>query len=311
MTQALQDSVFNAFAVAPTRYSHPASEVLAFRDPIDLLALRLHRDRFNMLAMTEPKTQGLGEVGNNKALCSYCLDLHLRSLFSTEELAKPPSERVCIGAQATFHICPHNTPTFKELMAIIHKGNFPASFPDGECAEVDCNTSISRSLREPKSKDRLEFERCMVFMLPAGQGNVPEGEEDRRAKRRYHQIIGFDHDVIRDGLHRLDAYICPHMRSSNPAVFKGLEDQLNKACAQVIDFELKEQDELEEDDINISGMWTTDVYHVACNVEACHAFVALEWQTYPGCMHLTITRHVGWCTVASEEWLVSVDVGDT
>ena len=43
----------------------------------------------------------------SKAVCSGCADTHDRSLFSSESLAQPSSQRRCLGSAGRLWICPH------------------------------------------------------------------------------------------------------------------------------------------------------------------------------------------------------------
>lgn len=48
-----------------------------------------------------------GQLGMRKLVCGICKLVHDRSCFTNDEVARRPEERICIGAQGVFELCPH------------------------------------------------------------------------------------------------------------------------------------------------------------------------------------------------------------
>lgn len=62
-----------------------------------------HSERLTFLYMLDRDEK----VPLSKAVCADCVDTHDRSLFSSESLAQPSSERCCLGSVGRVWICSH------------------------------------------------------------------------------------------------------------------------------------------------------------------------------------------------------------
>jgi hypothetical protein len=173
---------------------------------------RLRKDRFAELAAQEQATD---VYTKDKLLYVWCTDFHPASEFSTDQLATQAHERMCIGATATVYICPHKSLTFPaiiELKALRRKKGMqsPALCTEGMCR-------VPRLLRINKyHMDDYRGHYCIEvpYHIPFERTQASI-EEVTHAGSGVTGMENWSSPIIQQGLLKLDAYVCPHLRTSD------------------------------------------------------------------------------------------------
>jgi hypothetical protein len=154
------------------------------QDHLDL-ATHFYVDRYATMAQVE-RSWGNTSRPVSDYLCSYCLTPHNKSAFDTDELAKGPEERACIGAIGSIHTCAHRGFTHMQLLLAMRGKNRLEL-----CTHTDHDLQGAPSSSETPTTtrkylgDTLRFRRGLK-MTPAPHNRPGE-----------------------------DTYICPHLRTSS------------------------------------------------------------------------------------------------
>lgn len=282
----------------PSAFFIPTSveDLIQVHNPCDEFAVRFHHERFQWMAALELRT--CSEF-KSKVLCSYCLDLHPTSSFSSKELEKRTTERVCVCANVRFHICSHKSLNFAQLMA-----SKPLDWEDypweeqtlrGEAGFTpfllgswdDCNVALARTIE---------------INLPGSMGKMVMSKSlDHSAHSLCClSLMRIDHDFVRLAFEALDLYICPHLRTSSPEVFEYFEHSLQEnywSWEQTYETVDKKD-----------RFWPLGDLALHCEAEQCAAQFRIDPRGAPHNITVYTDRRVSRCTVVDMEWLAKVEV---
>ena len=141
--------------------------------------------------------------------CSGCRTTHEVENFSENQLSLSPKIRICKGLEASFRLCNHCSFSGQCILRELHEIKNAELFC-GKCGkETGIYGNYVSGVGGIMSTTRLGFHRHIITMdviLPLM--NI----------RWYGEIT---HDSLAFALRKLDAYICPHLRSSSPQLFGG------------------------------------------------------------------------------------------
>jgi hypothetical protein len=114
------------------------------QDHLDL-ATHFYVDRYATMAQVE-RSWGNTSRPVSDYLCSYCLMPHNKSAFDTDELAKGPEERACIGAIGSIHTCAHRSFTHMQLLLAM-RGRIVSSFERTQTTTCKVHPVVPRHLQ--------------------------------------------------------------------------------------------------------------------------------------------------------------------
>ncbi|KAJ4353539.1 uncharacterized protein N0V89_005269 [Didymosphaeria variabile] len=177
---------------------------------------RLRKDRFAELAALE---QANDVLVKEKLLCVWCTDFHAASKFHQDQVSRNAHERMCIGATATVYVCPHTSLTFAEILDIKAACKASGRSSPVLCAEETCrNARLWYNLRSAIGCLKTIYRVPIAETQPVIKDLSPAlwaGPNARRIHRRISEVDNWSSPLIQRGLVKLDAYVCPHLRTSD------------------------------------------------------------------------------------------------
>ena len=164
----------------------------------------VRRERLRFLCMLMRDRPAAG-----KAICSGCVKLHPNTSFTSGELIKSPTKRLCFGRAGRLWICPHKTLSFGDLKA--------------------CQYRIPN-----KGLDGFNENRFCWYCRRAGGSSYCQ-ERNRRVtiETQCHVLSGspnIERADVAAALKQLDISICPHLRLCHPYV----SSLYDPSCGQVL-----------------------------------------------------------------------------
>jgi hypothetical protein len=219
--------------------------------------------------------------------------------FSTEERAKGPNERVCVGPKAKLYICAHKSLTFMES-----KDRW-LPIRINRCDEPKCHTFDACFHRQKFSMKRgvvLDIPDVpKEIKLPADYPPQEPAPDDMPALGI--TLLKLSHGSVQQAMVSLDAYICPHLRTSSSIVFEGLAGQAKARY----DAWMAIRRYITEDDIgSFDSVWPTEGPKDICSVEHCEASYEVEWNV-DNELVVAFDREIPLTTVTDKKWLAKVD----
>lgn len=169
------------------------------------LMKRIRRDELQFLASAEEQQV----LDSEYRVCSACQTTHLKRFFSTEEMAKSPLSRTCLGTEHMIRLCPCHTLSFKEMKAAKSEMRFWKRYAPAEKARWDNGFPLTRNcVCDIRLRDDISQS------MGLGQYSI--------SIRLFLASWVYDDDwwcypynMISDKLKRLDLTVCPHRRTSD------------------------------------------------------------------------------------------------
>ncbi|KAF1850627.1 uncharacterized protein K460DRAFT_423142 [Cucurbitaria berberidis CBS 394.84] len=152
-------------------------------------------------------------------LCSFCLDDHPLSAFTKAEMTKHPEERNCIGVTASMYICPCVSLTFQDLLTLRLESRRHIEGWYKLCQQPYCHSPRNtlpiicfETYRSPCILQKIHIPcQELDFMADKDFKGAPMDLE--------HKDFGHATPIVRVALSEWNHYICPHLHSSDDAVW--------------------------------------------------------------------------------------------
>jgi hypothetical protein len=140
-------------------------------------------------------------------------------------------------------------------------------------------------------------------------GRARVWEVDHRHSAQLHNpesvpgLVNASHDFVANALRTLDAYICPHLSTSEASFV----DELKAQASSMFDSYSKE---LRRQDLGSkSDTWPTRMVLTTCHNRYCGAMCATEWEEYGHDLLVAIIRPFVYCTATDKDWLAKLEYG--
>ncbi|KAL1607965.1 hypothetical protein SLS60_002904 [Paraconiothyrium brasiliense] len=174
---------------------------------------RLRKYRFTELAALEKTSDVLAK---ERLLCVWCTDFHAATEFHQDQIPLNAHERMCIGATASLYICRHKSLKFHDLLDIkaACKADRRSSSPL-LCTEQTClNARIWYSRRSATYYLNTDH-RLPVAEAPLVVEGFSHIGSVLHPRQRINELENWSSPSVQRGLINLDAYLCPHLRTSD------------------------------------------------------------------------------------------------
>jgi len=315
----LRNTIFDKSAPMHLAGEGPCSEAaVGYYKAGDELAIRFHRDQYSRLASLEDSPS------SEKLLCSYCLDLHPRAAFSSDEVAKGPHKRTCKGALRTVRVCEHVSLTFKDVVSLLQHcivSDTSVFRPQVLCPRgPSCHWQYSSPVAWNSGRMLPSLILVNEHLIPLygarGQQVVktPEPRVLTPETRHEPRLASVSHEYISDKLRAMNMYICPHLRSSDVAVLQQLQKKARGVYAVYGWLTTKNPSRLANrtDHVQLcrnlpEESWPVEDAYARCEVPGCKVTANVHISLEDGTIGLKVVRIIGLVLVTDGEWLASTE----